>query len=295
MSEFDANPASQRGTLSLIGTPIGNRGDLSPRARDAILQAQLLFCEDTRSPQRLFGEGVSLPPRKSCFAANEEARCAELLSVLASGQSVAFISEAGMPSLSDPGQRLAEAAWSGGFTVDVIPGPCAAIVALAASGFAAQGAVFWGFAPRKGSGRKTLLETIRDSRTTFLLYEAGNRVPALLEELEEVMATTGAERRVLVARELTKGLEEKRRGTLRELRTIPEHPDSWRGEFTIVVEGNLNKNEEVAAPSDARSLWAALSDPELKPRERARKIAELIGEDTREVYETLLRLRGSTK
>ena len=170
------------GKLVLVGTPLGNREDLSARARRTLLEADLLLCEDTRSPQRLLGE-VELPERISCFVGNEHERVALLLERLAAGQTVAFVSEAGLPVWSDPGRMLVAAAVAGGFPVDVIPGPTAGTCALALSGFVAEGACFWGFIPRTGKSRDEVLEQISSAPGVAILYEAGNRTPTLLRDL----------------------------------------------------------------------------------------------------------------
>lgn len=281
------------GTLTLVGTPLGNRGDLSPRAHQAILGADELWCEDTRSPLRLMGEGAVLPQRKSCFAGNEERRCEELKRSLGQGAKIVFVSEAGMPAISDPGQGLAQSAWEIGANVEVIPGPTAAMTALVASGFSAQGAVFWGFLPRKGARRDALMRRMVNSEGAFVLYEAGNRVRALLRELEAGLAEMAGTRRLLVARELTKKHETLQRGTLRELVEHLADIDE-RGEFTLVLEGAGPAKETSLDPrrEGAQALWSLLQNPELRPKERAREIADLLGANAREIYALLVAERS---
>lgn len=277
------------GTLVLVGTPLGNRGDLSPRAREALLSADLLLCEDTRSPVRLLGNEVTLPPRRSCFVGNEHERCGELLQALAEGKTVAFCSEAGMPGWSDPGQFLVTAATEAGYAVDVVPGPTAASAALSISGFDAGGSCFLGFIPRDGKDRTRALETIAVSVGPCLLYEAGNRTPALLRDLSKVLPDADV-RKVVVCRELTKLHQETLRGTVATLHG--EVREALRGEVTVVVEGNT-------APADAESQDAAravldvMLDPSLKPRPRARALADLTGLDARELYERLRAARDA--
>lgn len=271
------------GCLILVGTPIGNRGDLSPRARDAITGADELWCEDTRSPNRLLPD-VQLPPRTSCFVGNEHGRLVRLRAALEEGKRVAFISEAGMPVWSDPGRQLVETAWELGAEIDVIPGPSAATVALAASGFAAEGATFWGFAPRKGSEREQVLERVAASTGAAIFYEAGNRVAGLVADLAkfEVLAV----RPVMIGRELTKAHQELRRGVVAQLAT---DLSSLRGEVTVVVGPG-----EAAAQLDPQALAnevleLVLGRPETgKPRARARRLAELTGRPARELYALLI-------
>ncbi len=270
------------GTLVLVGTPLGNRGDLSPRAREALLSADLLLCEDTRSPTRLLGADAELPPRRSCFVGNEHERTAELLEALAAGQTVAFCSEAGMPSWSDPGQFLVQAAVEAGYPIDVVPGPTAASAALSLSGFDARGSRFLGFIARDGKARTNALETIAAATDATLLYEAGNRTPALLRDLAKALPDADT-RRVVVCRELTKLHQEVLRGTVAELHAATA--EALRGEVTVVVDAGAELQAE--AFDAARAVLDVMLDPSLKPRPRARALAELTGLDARVLYERL--------
>ncbi len=267
----------------LVGTPLGNRGDLSPRAREALLSADLLLCEDTRSPQRLLGNEVSLPPRRSCFVGNEHERTTELLEALSAGKTVTFCSEAGMPGWSDPGQFLVRAAVEAGYAVDVVPGPTAASAALTVSGFDATGASFLGFIAREGKDRTRALERIAEADAPILLYEAGNRTPALLRDLAKSLPDAQT-RKVVVCRELTKLHQEVLRGSVAQLHG--EVQDALRGEVTVVVDGGAGVADADRYAS-ARAVLDAMLDPSLKPRPRARALAELTGLDARELYERL--------
>lgn len=284
------------GALILVGTPLGNRSDLSPRAHQAILEADELWCEDTRSPLRLMGEGAVLPARKSCFAGNEARRCEELKDRLIDGAKIVFVSEAGMPAISDPGQGLAQSAWEIGAKVEVIPGPTAAMTALVASGFAAQGAVFWGFLPRKGARRDALIARMAASEGAFVLYEAGNRVKALLKELAAALGEQASQRGLLIARELTKKHETLQRGSLIELVEALGEIDE-RGEFTLVLEGAGPAKESADDPrrDGAKELWRLMQDKRLRPKARAREIAKLLGENAREIYALLVAEASDTE
>ena len=275
-----------KGTLVLVGTPLGNRGDLSPRAREAIVGADLLLCEDTRSPVRLLGEGVQLPPRVSCFVVNEGERLGLLLEHLARGERVAYVSEAGLPVWSDPGLRLVQAAVAAGHEVDVIPGPTAAAVALCLSGLPAEDVRFLGFLPRSGSERVTRLQQVARERATVLLYEAGNRTPALLRDLAAALPDA-ATRRVAIGRELTKQHQEVLRGTLAELAVSVQ--EALRGEVTLALEGTSAAELEAGDPAQtaARAVWELIWDASLKPREKAKQIAARTGLEARAVYERL--------
>jgi 16S rRNA (cytidine1402-2'-O)-methyltransferase len=275
------------GTLILVATPLGNRQDWSPRARATVLSADLLLCEDTRSPTRLFGENESLPPRISCFAHNEAQRIETLLEALRAGKKVVFMSEAGMPVVSDPGQLLVQAAWEHGFAVDCIPGPCAATTALCLSGFAATDSRFIGFLPRSGSDRTAALQKLEKEAGACVFYEAGNRVRDLLRDLQRELAAQ-PERRLFIGRELTKVHQELVRATLSEL--IDREFES-RGEFTLVLEGYRGKepplDEAEIRRQAAAQVIETLLDPAMRPREKARTLAQLGGGDAREIYAAL--------
>lgn len=287
---MSGRPPESRGTLLLVGTPLGNRGDLSPRAREAIVGADVLFCEDTRSPLRLLGEGATLPPRISCFVANEDGRVALLLDHLSQGKVVAYVSEAGLPVWSDPGLRLVQAAVDAGYPVDVIPGPTAAAVALCLSGLPADDVRFLGFLPRSGPPRAQRMESLARETGTVLLYEAGNRVPALLRDLAAALPDA-ASRRIVIGRELTKQHQEVLRGTVARL--AAEVEEALRGEVTLVLEGARAAATAAADPAQvaAQAVWAAVCDRALRPREKAKQIAALTGLDPRAVYEQLGSLR----
>ncbi|MFV8751515.1 16S rRNA (cytidine(1402)-2'-O)-methyltransferase [Nannocystaceae bacterium ST9] len=272
------------GKLVLIGTPLGNREDLSPRARRALGEADLLLCEDTRSPQRLLGGDERLPERISCFVGNEHERIAMLRDRLAAGQTVAFVSEAGLPVWSDPGRLLVAAAVEAGFEIDVIPGPTAATCALALSGFVAERARFYGFLPRAGAERDAVLAELADERGAALIYEAGNRVPALLRDL----ASGAGSRAIVIVREFSKLHQEVIRGRVDELAERIAEP--LRGEVTLVLAGLEITGAEPVVDARSEGAKAALEvmlDASLKPRARAKALAELTGLDARELYERL--------
>ena len=281
----------KRGVLVLVGTPLGNRGDLAPRAREAILGADLLLCEDTRSPVRLLGEGVQLPPRISCFVVNEGERVGLLLEHLARGSRVAYVSEAGLPVWSDPGLRLVQAAVAAGYEVDVVPGPTAAAVALCLSGLPAEDVRFLGFLPRSGPERAARMRSIATDTATVLIYEAGNRAPALIRDLATALPDA-ATRRVAIGRELTKQHQEVLRGTVRELASTLG--DALRGEVTVVLGGAVASEVAAADPAQmaARAVWDLLWDASLRPREKAKQLAALTGVDARAIYERLSRDRA---
>ncbi len=222
------------GRLVLVGTPIGNLDDLSPRAAAALGSADVVACEDTRRTGRLLAHlGLSAP---SLWVVNDHTEADVVPGVLArlgAGQTVALVSDAGMPAVSDPGERLVAAVVDAGFTVKVVPGPSAVLAGLVVSGLAVGRFVFEGFVPRKGSARTSRLAELGAERRTVVLYEAPHRLERTLEDL---VGVCGADRRVVLARELTKLYEQVWRGTLGEaVEFVNEVPP--RGEYVLVLEG----------------------------------------------------------
>ncbi|MGH9118619.1 MAG: 16S rRNA (cytidine(1402)-2'-O)-methyltransferase, partial [Acidimicrobiales bacterium] len=221
-------------TLVLVGTPIGNLGDLSPRAIEVLAGVDAIACEDTRRTGRLLAQAGITAPRLLVVNEHTEAgRVPDILRRLGRGERVAVVSDAGMPGVSDPGERLVRAAIDAGHRVEVVPGPSASIAALVASGLATGRFCFEGFLPRRGSGRTARLEELVGERRTIVLYEAPHR---LLRTLTDLSGRLGADRRVAVGRELTKLHEEMWRGLLGEAvhwaaTTAP------RGELVLVIEG----------------------------------------------------------
>jgi len=275
-----------RGTLLIVGTPIGNLGDLSPRARESLAGADAIFCEDTRVTARLAARFQLPAPRISVPPPRERSRVPELLRRLESGQTVALVSDAGMPNLSDPGRELVAAAAAAGFPVLVVPGPSAPSAALAVSGLPAVPHTFLGFLPARSGERRRFLEEVRGRAETLVWFEAPHRLAASLEDAADVLGP----RRACVARELTKVHEETARGTLRELADLFRSRGAGRGEATVVVEGAPGA---AAAPALDADADAAILDG-LKAgrpvREIARAVAAATGRPAREMYRRTLEL-----
>jgi 16S rRNA (cytidine1402-2'-O)-methyltransferase len=222
------------GRLVLVGTPIGNLGDLTPRAVDTLATADLVCCEDTRRTGRLLQHaGIRAAALKVVNDHTETTAIADVVVRLARGEVVAVVSDAGTPGISDPGERLVAAAVEAAARIEVVPGPSAAITALVASGLPAGRFVFEGFLPRKGSGRTARLAEVAGERRTVVLYEAPHRVARTLADLA---AACGGERRVVLARELTKLHEEIWRGRLADAvdHVAEVQP---RGEHVLVLDG----------------------------------------------------------
>jgi len=276
-----------QGRLLVVATPIGNLGDLSPRAAAALREADAVAAEDTRRTLKLFAHlGASPPPMMSLPAFDERGRLGGILDRLRGGQTVALCTDAGTPGISDPGAALVAAAWEAGATVIPIPGPSAAMSALAASGFPADRFFFAGFLPRKGGARRDALALLARLPATVVLYEAGNRTA---ETLVDLAAALG-DRPALVARELTKLHEQLERATLSEL--AGRFGGEVLGEVTLVVappaEGQLVAEPE-AEPLEVE-LRRRLEAGE-PPSALAREVARARGLVRSDVYDEIERIK----
>jgi 16S rRNA (cytidine1402-2'-O)-methyltransferase len=224
-----------RGRLVLVGTPIGNAGDLSPRAAAALRDADVVACEDTRHSRKLLSAaGIAARSLVALHQHNEDSAGGALIGrIQRDGIVVALITDAGMPAVSDPGERMVRAALDAGVAIEVVPGPTAATTALSLSGLPSTRWCFEGFLPRKGRERASRLEALRDEPRTSVVYEAPHRLRDTVADLLEVI---GGSRRVVIARELTKMFEEVWRGTIGEAVSYVSEVEP-RGEYTLVVEG----------------------------------------------------------
>ncbi len=228
-------PAPVRaGRLAIVGTPIGNLGDLSPRAREVLTEATAIACEDSRRTGRLLQlSGIERRPYLVANTHTEATRAVEIVDRVASGELIALVSDAGMPGVSDPGERIVAAVVEAGLDVEVVPGPTAATSALVLSGLSTSRFVFEGFVARKGRDRERQLAAIAAYPMTSIIYESPKRVLALLADLA---AVCGADRQASVSRELTKMHETTERGTLGELgRRLSK--EATRGEYVVVLAG----------------------------------------------------------
>lgn len=220
-------------TFYIVATPIGNLGDLSPRAVEVLKSVDYIACEDTRTSGNMLKSFRIDKPKFSFHAHNEHFKIEHILNILRGNQSVALISDAGMPGISDPGFLAVRAVKQEGFKVVVIPGPDAATTALIASGLPSDKFVFEGFLPHKKGRQKRLSELASEERT-MIFYESPHRVLKLLKELGEQF---GKDRVAAVARELTKVYEEVVRGSVEELHANFEARDAIKGEIVVVVAG----------------------------------------------------------
>jgi len=277
---------NSRGRLDVVATPIGNLSDLSPRAQEVLAAADVIAAEDTRHTGTLLKAiGVSRP-LVSLHAHNESNRVPELLARLAAGDSIALVSDAGTPLLSDPGYELVSQAALAGCDVRAIPGPSAITAALAVAGLPTDRFCFEGFLPSRSSERRTRLEAVAADPRTLVFFEAPHRIEECLVDLAAVF---GMERRAAVARELTKAHETTYRGTLAELaEKAKTEPNFARGEITIVVQG-AQRSEDKAEALQLEKVVGLLVK-ELPPSRAAALAAQLTGARRNEAYALALRL-----
>ena len=274
-------PAS--GCLYLVGTPIGHLGDLSPRAKAVLAEATVIACEDTRHSGQLLSTLQAKGRRLSFHQHNTRTRLPQLLQALSDGESVAVISDAGLPGISDPGEELAAEARSAGFEVICIPGPCAATTALVSSGLPSGRFCFEGFLPVKGKERQQRLEKIAADPRTTVLYEAPHRLLALLQSLAE---HCGSERPLQVARELTKRHEQQVGPTVA---AALEHFHTARpqGEFTLVLGGCPSSIPSEPDECELLERLQGLINAGASPRDAARQLALASGISRRRLYSLL--------
>jgi len=279
------------GTLFLVATPIGNLGDLAPRAREVLRDADLLLAEDTRhTAQLLHACGIQRPAGtlESLHEHNERSRVPAVVQRLQAGATVALASDAGTPLVSDPGAALVSAAVTAGVEVVAVPGPCAAIAALTLAALPAASFAFEGFLPPRPAARREKLQDLAGESRTLVFYEAPHR---LCGSLEDLAGAFGVERPAAVARELTKKFETVYRGTLGSLaQQAARDADMSRGEMVLVVQGAARR--AAADDADADRVLRVLLD-ELPVSQAARIAAQLTGRPRKDLYERALRLRPS--
>jgi 16S rRNA (cytidine1402-2'-O)-methyltransferase len=283
-----AGPSSG-GALVLVGTPIGNLGDLSPRAVDALTHADIVYCEDTRHSRKLFTHaGIAGATLRSLHEHNEVERIDEVVAAVAGGRTVVVISDAGMPGISDPGSRVVAAVAAVGLTVTVVPGPSAVLAAVVASGLPTDRFCFEGFLPRSGKDRRLRLAGLAVEPRTTVLFEAPGRLAATLADLAEVC---GEDRPVAVARELTKLHEEIWRGTAADSAGWAQG-STIRGEVVVVVGGAPVIEAEVDDALLVEALAARLDAGE-RTRGAVDAVATEFGVARRRVYDLALATRAT--
>ena len=273
------NPEASAGTLFVVATPIGNLGDLSPRALDILKTVSAICAEDTRHTRQLLAHYGVERPLVALHEHNEDMLAERLVVRLLSGESLALVSDAGTPLISDPGYRLVRAARTAGIQVSPLPGPCAFIAALSVAGLPSDRFVFEGFLPAKAGARRERLQRLSSEPRTLAFYESAHRIQ---DALDDMAIAFGAERRAVVARELTKLFETVLDGTIDELRArVAADPNQRRGEFVVLVQG---ADEDIDSKiAEGRRIYAALAE-HLPPSTAARIAAELSGASRKALY-----------
>lgn len=275
------------GALWIVGTPIGNLDDLTPRAARALTEADVIACEDTRVTRVLFTRLEARPHARmvAYHARNERQRTPELVRAVESGSRVALVTDAGMPGLSDPGHRLVAACAAKGLRIEVIPGPSAVPAALIVSGLPTARFVFEGFLPRTGAARRRRIAALADESRTIVLFESPHRVVETLRELADALGPRPA----ALARELTKVHEEVVRGTLPELADAVGARGA-RGELTLVIEGSVAEPAAEQAPEDLARAVADHVEAGMTKKEAIAAVAGERGVPKRSVYHAVVNL-----
>lgn len=279
-------PAAGSGCLILVATPIGNLGDITLRALDVLGRVDCVAAEDTRVTAALFARFGFSAPMLALHAHNERERAELVVERLSSGQSVALVTDAGTPGISDPGAVLIQRVRGAGFRIEPIPGPSALTAALSVSGIAAPPVTFQGFAPTKTRQRRALFERLARTRQTQVLFEAPHRI---VDTLRDLAATFGGERRVTMARELTKRFETIEESTLAQaIAKLEADADQRRGEFVLIVAAAEAPDaacvdERSALTEDDARLFAILQR-ELPAARAAKLAAEFTGKPRAAFY-----------
>jgi 16S rRNA (cytidine1402-2'-O)-methyltransferase len=285
-----ATPDAESGRLLLAGVPLGNPGDATARLREALSVAGVVAAEDTRRLRRLAADlDVTVAGRiVSYFEGNEERRTPELLDLIAGGATVLLVTDAGMPSVSDPGYRLVAAAVERGLPVSVLPGPSAVTTALALSGLPCDRFCFEGFPPRKPGDRRASYAALAAERRTLVFFEAPHRIAASLADLAGAF---GADRPAAVCRELTKTYEEVRRGSLGELAEWAA--DGLLGEITLVVAGAPDRPAGAVDPAELAAAVEAGEDSGMSRKEAIAAVAKAHDLPKRTVFDAVVGAKRS--
>jgi len=281
--------ATRPGTLYIVGTPIGNLEDITLRALRILREADLIACEDTRQTQKLLQNHGITTRTISYHEHNEAERATELVDKLKAGTSVALVSDAGMPGISDPGYRVITQAIEHGVPVVPIPGASAFLCALAASGLPTDSFHFAGFLPSKSGQRRDVLKALTSADHTVAFYEAPHRI---VEALEDVVEVLGATRRVVVAREITKVHEEFLRGTAGEILGQLRERGDVKGEITLLIARAETTQLAAPAKSNVRErMQQLMRDEHLEEKDALKKLAKEMGVSKSEVYRLWQRSR----
>lgn len=279
----------QPGTLYVVATPIGNLADLSERARQVLAAVDVIACEDTRHTQKLLQHLGLKKPLLSVHDHNERDRIEQVAEHLAQGKTMALVSDAGTPLISDPGYPLVQGLRQKQLTVTPIPGVSALITALSAAGLPTDRFTFEGFLPHKAGGKKDRLEALQQQSATMVFYESKHRILDTLKVMADIF---GDQREACVARELTKTFESFYHGTLMQISDqLLADNNQQKGEFVVMVSGN--SNPQAASAIDIDKLFRLLL-AELPPKKAAAIVAEVSGENKKSLYQKALEIQGKT-
>lgn len=274
--------------LYVVSTPIGNLGDMTPRAVKVLGQVDVIAAEDTRHSRRLMNHFGIETPLISCHDFNERQQAQSIVQRMRQGESVALISDAGTPLISDPGFFLVRSVREAGFSVVPVPGACACIAALSVSGLPTDRFCFEGFLPAKSVARRKRLEVLATFPATWGVYESPHRIMELMADL---VAVIGPERYIAVAREITKTFETVLVGSVAEVLTVMQaDSNQQRGEFVVLLEGYKAKASEVVEPQVSKMLVRLME--ELPIKKAAAVVADLTGVRKKDLYELGLRIRS---
>ena len=275
--------------LYIVATPIGNLSDITERALEVLAGCAVVAAEDTRRTGQLLRGRDIATPMTPYHEHNAERATAGLLSRLETGEAVALVSDAGTPTISDPGYRLVRAVQDAGHRVVPIPGACAAITALSASGLPSDRFYFEGFLPSKPQGRRTRLEALSGMDATLIFYESPHRIIECLADLEEVL---GSEREAALAREVTKTFETIRRGSLADLAAwVRVDEDQSKGELVVLV-GNAPQSSETEVNAELGALLIAMAE-HMPAKQAAKTLSAYSGLKTKTLYNYLIDRRDS--
>ena len=270
------------GRLLLVGTPLGNLSDMAPRAVEALKSADLILCEDTRHTRKLLNHFGIDRPTDSYHEHNEDQKALSLVERIERGETLALVSDAGMPVVSDPGYRIVRLARERGLAVEPVPGPFAGVLALAASGIAPLPFTFLGFTPHRQGERLDFYRRAAELGHTVVVYESPERVIASLEDALEVLGDTD----LTVAREMTKMHEELLNGSISEVLATLNERERVHGEITMVLGAPARESKEVS-PDELRAEFERLRETGMRRNDAVKAVAEKFGMRKNDVYRLL--------
>lgn len=288
MPSSEQRSSSATGVLYVVATPIGNLDDLTDRARHVLAKADLIAAEDTRHTGRLLQHLGLDKPMMALHDHNERARAATIVAALERGESVALVSDAGTPLISDPGYLVVRDVRAAGFQVSPVPGACALVAALSAAGLPTDHFLFAGFLPAKRSGRQAAMKARAGETATLVYYESPHRILDMMADAVEVF---GPDRNCVLGRELTKAFETFYAGSTSEvLAALMADPNGSRGEFVVMVQGSVPEPASEAVNLDAERLLALLI-AQMPVKKAARIVAEVSGLAKNDLYQRALALK----